>query len=381
MTKNIDINGHCDQNFLAVKDVFTSNLESGSDVGASFAATINGEYVVDIWGGYSDVAQTTPWEQNTITNVYSTVKVMTTLCALILIDRGQLDIDSPVADYWPEFAQAGKDKIIVRWLLSHSAGLPGFNAPLSLEAMYDWNGIIQILERQEPWWEPGTRSSYHMVTFGYLVGELVRRISGKSIGTFFRDEVAIPLRADFHIGLAQEHDARVAELIPPPQMPPPPIESDSIIGKILFNTPIIPAYSDRTWRAAEIPSSNGHGNARSAVRVGSLLACGGELDGMRILSRDTINCAIEEQFNDIDPVMGAPIRWGLGFGLANEKLPYLNPRAFYWAGFGGSWLEMDPDAKMCFSYVMNKLEVHPDGDNNRMIALRNALFSAIQKMT
>lgn len=378
MTETVDVQGHCDRRFGEVKDAFAKNLESGLEVGASFAVTIDGEYVVDIWGGYSDAAHTLPWERNTITNAYSTTKVMTALCALILIDRGQLDIESPVADYWPEFAQAGKDKIIVRWLLSHSAGLSGFDEPLSLEAMYDWQRIIQLLERQEPWWEPGTRSGYHMITFGYLVGELVRRISGRSLGTFFRDEVAIPLGVDFHIGLAEEHDARVAELIPPAPMEAPPIESGSIAARTLYNSPIIPAYSDRAWRGAEIPSSNGHGNARSAARVGSVLACGGELSGLRLLSRATIDRAIEEQFNGIDLVMGVPIRWGLGFGLANEQLPYLNPRAFYWGGFGGSWLEMDPDARMCFSYVMNKLELDPEGDR-RMIALRNALFSAVQK--
>ncbi len=374
MTSKTDIHGYCDQSFLAVKDVFAENFESGSEAGASFAVTINGEYVVDIWGGYADAALTKPWERDTITNVYSTTKVMTTLCALILIDRGLLDLDARVADYWPEFAQAGKEKILVRWVLSHSAGLPGFNEPLSLETLYDWEKIIQLLERQEPWWEPGTRSVYHIVTFGYLVGELVRRISGKSLGTFFRDEAALPLGADFHIGLAQEHDARVAEMIPLPPMEPPPIEPGSMIAKIFFNTPIIPAFSDRAWRAAEIPASNGHGNARSAARVGSLLACGGELDGLRLLSQATIDRAIEEQFNEVDPAIGLLIRWGLGFGLvADKRLSCLNSRAFYWGGLGVSWLEMDPDAEMCFSYVMNKLEVLPE--DKRMLALRNALFS------
>ncbi len=375
--KSVEIHGYCNPRFLAVKDAFAKNFEDGLEVGASFAVTLNGEYVVDIWGGCSDPAETMPWGRDTITNVYSTVKVMTTLCALILIDRGQLGIDSPVADYWPEFAQAGKDKITVRQLLSHSAGLSGFDEPLSLETMYDWKKVTRLLEFQNPWWEPGTQSGYHMITFGYLVGELVRRISGKSIGTFFRDEVATPLGADFHIGLAQEHDVRVAELISPPPMESPPIEPGSIMGRTLFNSPIIPAYSDRSWRAAEIPSSNGHGNARSAAKVGSLLACGGDLNGVRLLSQATIDQAIEEQFNGIDLVLGVPVRWGLGFGLANEKLAYLNPRAFYWGGFGGSWLEVDPDSRMCFSYVMNKLEVDIDGDK-RMISLRNALLSTMQ---
>jgi|GEM_PF-5739636 len=156
----------------------------------------------------------------------------------------------------------------------------------------------------------------------------------------------------------------------------PPVDPGSIPGRTLFNPPIMPGYSDRAWRAAEIPSSNGHGNARSAARIGSVLACGGKLNGLRLLSSATINRAIEEQFAGIDLVMGAPIRWGLGFGLANEKLPSQNPRNFYWGGYGGSWLEMDPDARMCFSYVMNKLELDPNGDK-RMISLRNALFSAL----
>ncbi|MDD5643097.1 MAG: serine hydrolase, partial [Syntrophales bacterium] len=378
MEKKCDIQGYCDKRFEAVKNVFTGNFESGLEVGASFAATINGEYVVDLWGGYANAAQTIPWKQNTITNVYSTTKVMTTLCALILIDRGQLDLDAPVADYWPEFAGAGKGKIIVRWLLSHSAGLSGFNDPIPLEALYDWNQITRILAQQEPWWEPGTLSGYHMVTFGYLVGELIRRISGKTLGSFFRDEVAIPFEVDFHIGLPPEHDARVAELIPPPPVKLPPLEPRSIAAR-MFNVPIIPGYSDRAWRAAEIPSSNGHGNARSAARVGSILACGGELDGLRLLSRETIHRAIEEQYHGIDLVLGVPVRWGLGLGLVNEKLPSLSQRAFYWGGFGGSWLEMDPDAGLCFSYVMNKLEldIGLEGDK-RLMGLRNALLSAMK---
>jgi CubicO group peptidase (beta-lactamase class C family) len=338
---------------------------------------LDGEYVVDLWAGYSDAARTIPWQEDTITLVYSTTKVMTALCALILVDRGQLDLDSPVSHYWPEFARGGKERVQVRWLLSHSAGLSGFDEPLPVEALYDWNRITDILARQEPWWEPGTRSGYHMITFGYLVGELVRRASGKSLGTFFRNEVALPLGADFHIGLAQEHDPRVADLIPPPTMKAVSVTPESIAGRTLFNPPIIPAYSDRAWRVSEIPSSNGHGNARSAARIGSLLACGGELAGRRLLSQATIARAIEEQYDDTDLVLGVPLRWGLGFALANGRLPFLNPRTFYWGGFGGSWLEMDPDARMCFSYVMNRLVVDPGGDP-RVARLRNALFSCMQ---
>ncbi len=307
---------------------------------------------------------------------------MTTLCALILIDRGELDMDSPVARYWPEFAQAGKSEILVRWLLSHSAGLPGFDQIIPMEALYDWNRTVHVLERQEPWWEPGTQSGYHVVTFGYLVGELVRRISGKSLGAFFHDEVAVPLGADFHIGLSREHDARVAELIAPQPIKPLPLEPGSVAARTWLNTPIIPGYSDRAWRGAEIPSSNGHGNARSAARVGSLLACGGWLDSLSILSKATIDRAIEEQFNGMDLVLGVlgfPVRWGLGFGLASEALPFLSPRSFFWGGFGGSWLEMDPEIRVCISYVMNRLEADPGG-GPRMIGLRSALFDVVKQL-
>ena len=179
-----DIHGYCDPRFSAVKDAFARNFESGLEGGSSFAVTMDGEVVVDLWSGYSDAARTIPWQEDTITLVNSTTKVMTALCALILVDRGQLDLDSPVSDYRPEFARGGKEKVLVRWLLSHSAGLSGFDEPLPVETLYDWNRITDILARQEPWWEPGTRSGYHMITFGYLVGELVRRASGKSLGVF-----------------------------------------------------------------------------------------------------------------------------------------------------------------------------------------------------
>jgi len=379
MKRSYEIHGYCDPGFIAVKDAFIKNFEDQLETGASFAATVNGKYVVDLWGGFSDAAETIAWEKDTITCVYSTTKVMTALCALILVDRGLLDINRPVADYWPEFAKSGKDKIKVRWLLSHSSGLSGFDKPLSLETMYDWGKSINMLENQAPWWEPGTASGYHMFTFGYLVGELIRRVSGKSPGIFFRDEVAIPLNADFHIGLAKENDVRVAELIPPAPVTPPPLDPDSIMMKTFFNSPLPMGYSCREWRGAEIPSTNGHGNARSAARVGSLLACSGELDGLRLLSKSTVDLALEEQFNGIDLVMGIPMRWGLGFGLAGELLNYSGSRSFYWSGLGGSWLEMDPDNRMCFSYVMNKLVLDPEGDQ-RILSLRDALFKVMKHL-
>jgi CubicO group peptidase (beta-lactamase class C family) len=297
----VEIQGYCDEKFAAVKDAFRTNFEDDLELGASFAATIDGKFVVDIWGGYADAAMTRSWEKDTIVNVYSTTKVMTSICAHILIDRGQLDPNAPVAEYWPEFAQAGKEAIPVRYVLSHQSGVAGWDEPMTMEEFYDWDHAISMLETQKPWWEPGKHCGYHAITFGHLIGELVRRITGKSLGTFFREEVAGPLNADFHIGFGPEHDHRVAEMIPPPILEPgdpgyvemPP---DSMLVKTLTNPPVTyDCLKERSWRDAEIPAANGHGNARAIARAGAVMACGGELDGVRLMGFETVEKAIEEQ--------------------------------------------------------------------------------------
>ena len=383
MTNTVKIHGHCDQHLSGVKKVFAKNFESGEEVGASFAATIDGKFVVDIWGGYADAAQTRPWERDTIVNVYSTTKAMTALCALMLVDRGLLDVDAPVARYWPEFAQAGKENLPVRYLLSHQSGLAGFDEPLTVEALYDWDRVVSVLEVQKPWWEPGKHSGYHAITFGYLIGEVVRRITGKTLGSFFREEVAVPLKADFHIGLSAEHDSRVGELIPPP-IPKPGnpdyvnIPPDSIAARVLLNPMMSVEYTrDRAWRAAEIPASNGHGNARSVARVAAALACGGELDGLRLLTLPTIEKTIEEQCYGPDLVLAMPIRFGLGYGLASKEFPTdPDTRTFYWGGWGGSVVMVDLNARLSFAYVMNKMRNSLSGDP-RSATLGAALYGSL----
>src|SRR5262245_48693622 len=224
----MDIHGILDPKFAPVREAFLDNFAQGSEVGASVAVTVDGRPVVDLWAGDA-VQGGAAWQRDTIVNVYSTTKTMASLCVLMLADRGALDLDAPVARYWPEFAQNGKDGVLVRHVMSHSAGLPGFEPPLaSVEALYDWDGVCRNLAAQKPWWTPGEGSGYHAITQGYLQGELVRRITGRSIGTFFRDEVARPLGADFHIGLPAEHDARVGELVPPPAGLTAPGEPDGI---------------------------------------------------------------------------------------------------------------------------------------------------------
>ena len=360
MVDNIRIHGFCEDQFEPVKKAFAENFKSGLDIGASLAVTIKGKYVIDIWAGFADEAQIKPWEKDTIVNVYSTTKVMTALCVLMLVDRGLLDLDAHVAQYWPEFAQAGKEELPVRYLLSHTAGLPGFDKRIQVETLYDWDTITNMLAAQKPWWKPGTKSGYHAITFGYLLGELIRRITGKTLGTFFREEVAEPLKIDFHIGLSENYDSRVGELIPPPPVDSQDdgnVDPNSIPIKVWSN-PVLTARETltREWRAAEIPASNGHGNARSVARVGAILACGGKLDDVKILSHKTIEKAIEEQIYGTDIVLLTPKRFGLGFGLVCKEDPISpNLRSFYWSGWGGSLLTMDLDDKLSWGYVMNKM--------------------------
>ena len=268
------IHGTCHDRFAAVRLGMAASLAAGTDVGLSFCATIDGETVVDLWGGYADDAKTRPWEDDTIVNVYSTTKTMTALTALLLADRGELDFDAPVARYWPEFAANGKDAVTVAQLMSHTAGLSGWEAPMTTEDFYDWDKATSLLAAQAPWWQPGSAPGYHAITQGYLVGEVVRRITGKSLGTVFREEIAEPLGADFHIGLPASEDHRVADLIPPPETPR---DFTSDIQRKTFANPGIDVLGNPDPRLARRRNSGGgrHGNARSVAEIHALLANGG----------------------------------------------------------------------------------------------------------
>ena len=377
------VDGACDARFAAVRDTFAANFDTGREVGASFAATVDGRTVVDLWGGHADAARTRPWQRDTIVNVFSTTKAMTAICAHMLVDRGLLDLDAPVATYWPEFATAGKETIPVRMLLSHTAGLAAIREPISLDTLYDWDRYVAAIAAQTPWWKPGSANGYHAVTFGHLIGEVIRRIAGKSVGQFLRDEVTGPLGADFHIGLPESEDGRCGEMVGPTaaesaaagQGAPAP---DSLLAKVLGNPTLRPAQANTSaWRRAEIPAANGHGNARSVARVLSALACGGTIDGVRLLGAETIARAIEPQAYDRDLVLGFPIQWGLGFMLASNELPLSpNPRAFGHGGWGGSLGFVDLDARVSWAYVMNKMSPGTAGDT-RGFALMAALYGAL----
>src|SRR5258706_12934740 len=294
--------GFCAPEFEPVREAFLANFADGDEVGASVAVTQNGAQVVDLWAGDA-VKGGAPWRRDTIVNVYSTTKTMASTCLLMLADRRAIDFDAQVARYWHEFARNGKEGVLVRHVMSHSAGLSGFDPPLeSVEELYDWDGIVRRLAAQKPWWTPGDGSGYHALTQGYLQGEIVRRVTGKSIGAFFRDEIAGPLGADFHIGLAPEHDARVEELVPPPVGPAAAPSDPASIAVRTMKSASIDGSEPRTpaWRRAEIPAGGGIGDARPAGPAPSALACGGPVDGVRLLSEAGVRPALEEQTNGTD---------------------------------------------------------------------------------
>ena len=360
----MDIHGTCKPQFEAVKAAFEANFEQRGDVGASVAVSLEGETVVDLWAGHRDRACTLPWQRDTLVNVYSTTKTMAALTALLLADRGELDLYAPVKRYWPEFAQNGKDKVEVRHFLSHSAGLSGMDEPMSDQDVYDWDKMVTALARQAPWWEPGTASGYHALTQGHLIGEVVRRVTGQSLGQFFRRELAEPLGADFHIGTGPEHDHRIGELIPPETAPAGEAKADSIAARTFAN-PFISARAaaTRAWRAAEIPAANGHGNARSVMRVQTLAANLGVAAGKRLMSEAGCRAIFDEQTFGKDLVLGVPIKFGMGYGITTEALPMgPNPNIAYWGGWGGSTAVIDQDARLCVSYVMNRMEGNLMGD-------------------
>lgn len=384
----IPIEGVCDRNFGRVKEAFADNFEMTNEVGASVAIYVDGKLVVDLWGGYADKARTRPWTRDTLVNVYSTTKGLAAMCAHRLVDQGKLDLEAPVAKYWPEFAQAGKEKLPVKYLLSHRAGLPAIRKTLPPEALYDWKTMTDAIAAQEPWWVPGTRHGYHAITYGWLVGEVVRRASGKTLGTYFRDEIVSPLGIDAHIGLDANDDARTSNIIPSP--PPKPGEvnplaalmadPESITFKAIMNPGAVLApevVNSRAWRAMELPSANGLATARSIAKAYAALARGGEIDGYRVLTPASIERCYTEQSFGMDEVLKQSTRVGLGFMLSQPGVEMgPNPHTFGHLGAGGSIGFADPTAKVGFAYTMNQMGVDPLLDP-RAARLFDALYRSL----
>jgi CubicO group peptidase (beta-lactamase class C family) len=373
----ITADGFTSEKFASLRPTFEGNFAADTDVGASVSVRVADETVVDLWGGSADAAGTRPWVKDTIVNVYSTTKTMTALTALLLADRGLIDFDAPVAKYWPEFAAGGKARVTVGQIMSHSSGLSGWREPVTKQDLYDWERAVELLAAQEPFWAPGTSSGYHAVTMGFLVGEVVRRVTGKSMGTIFREEIAQPLGADFHIGLPTSEDSRVAELIPPP--PGQGLDANlDALNEIQRNWIINPLFAvedskTRGWRGAEMGASNGQGNARSIALVHTILANGGVAHGKRFMSEAGCRKALELQMEGTDLILGTPLRIGLGFGLSSDLMPFLNKSTMFWGGYGGSIAIIDMENRMSFGYAMNKMAGTTTGDMRALGLFMGAL--------
>ena len=355
---SIELQGECDPRFDAVRDAFLANWTDHDEVGASLCVIVGGETVVDLWGGHVDGERSRAWESDTIANVYSSTKGIAAAAAAMLVDRGELDVERPVVDYWPEFGQSGKSEIPVRDLLTHEAGLAGVDEELPDGAVLDWDHMVGALERQTPMWTPGEHMGYHAITYGWLVGEVIRRIDGRTCGEFVRDEIAAPLGVDFYIGLPESEDSRTADLLPAPGAGPIGVSTqDSIAARALgLAAPrLAGTVNSREWRAAELPAANGHGNGRSMATIYSVLSqAGGNL-----LSKEAIEaCGPTEHAAREDMVLGFLVRRSLGFILSTAGGRYEwgpNPRTFGHSGAGGSLGFADPDAEIGFGYVMNQM--------------------------
>jgi CubicO group peptidase (beta-lactamase class C family) len=351
-----EIHGTCADRFAPVREAFAHNLATCQDIGASVAVFIDGEPVVDLWGGHFDATFTRPFERHSIAQGFSSTKTVAALCALLLADLGEIDLDAPVARYWPEFAAEGKGGILVRQILGHTAALCGWDVPMTHRDLYDWEKSTALLARQAPMWKPGTTSGYHGYTQGHLIGEVVRRVTGKTIGRFLAEEIAGPLGVadDYYIGVPEEADSRVSPLVQGAALDQP--NGNRFHDLALYNPRVTPHITWAVeWRRAELPAMNGHGNARGIATLQSVLASGGA-NGVRLMSDAGRARVLEQQSDGADLVIGVPCRWGMGFALDMLLFPGVprGARAAFWAGNGGSLSFVDLDARMAIGFVPNR---------------------------
>jgi CubicO group peptidase (beta-lactamase class C family) len=381
-----DVHGEVAPRFAAVRTAFADNFVRHGDVGAACAVYHRGRLVVDLWGGLADRDAGRPWQRDTTALVFSTTKGMAATCVNRLVERGLVDVDAPIARYWPEFAAAGKAAIPVRWALCHKAGLASVEGTLTLQEVFAWDPVVAAIAAQAPNWEPGTQHGYHARSYGWITGELVRRVTGKTLGRFFADEIAAPLGLEFWIGLPEAEEVRVATIIPTPPPDDPAVRAalerfmgpETLLGRVLSGPCNLFAYDTRwnrrEFHAAEMPSSNGIGTARAVARMYAALA--GEVDGVRLLSPETVALACTPQVDGPDAVIAIPTRFGLGFMLPPALSLAAAPTAFGHPGAGGSLGFADPEAELGFGYVMNQMQLGTTGDP-RSRALVEAVYAAL----
>ncbi len=377
----VDVQGFAEAGFEPVADAFRANFVEHGDIGAAVCVYHRGVPVVDLWGGLADREAARPWEQDTLQLVFSTTKAMAATCVHLLVERGVLDLDAPVATYWPEFAANGKAGIPLRWVLSHEAGLAAVTGEVSMDDVLGWHGVVEAIAAQAPVWEPGTAHGYHARSYGWILGEVVRRATGRSLGRFFAEEVAGPFGLDFFIGLPAAELPRVAHLYPPVLEPEAQelmdafMGPDTLLGQVLSGPSDLFGYDDMWNRpdvlAAEMPSSNGIGSARAVARMYAALI--GEVGGQRILSPSTVANATEVRVSGPDHVIGMPMSFGLGYMTPPPLAP---PGSFGHAGAGGSLGIADPAGEWSLGYVMNQMQLGLSGDE-RGTSLVDAVVAAV----
>ncbi|MBP1685239.1 MAG: class beta-lactamase-related serine hydrolase [Deltaproteobacteria bacterium] len=387
----MQLSGVVDPRFQRVREAFTENFASRGELGAAVAVIVDGRTVVDLWGGVVDRGTRQPWTSATLALIFSCTKAATALCAHILAARRRLDLDAPVAAYWPEFAAAGKERLPVRMLLNHQAGLPAVDEVLPADALFDWTRVTAALAAQAPHWHPGSAHGYHAMTFGWLVGEVVRRVSGQSVGAFFREHVAGPLGLDFWIGLPAAFEPRVATLRMPPLQPKPsPLllamrDRTSLVAKAFLNPPGLTTpgrMNSRAVHAAELPAANGMATARGLAGLYAPLACGGRWKGVELVDTEALRAMSTVESDGPDSILLLPTRFSAGFMKTIDNRPAdsvimgPNPAAFGHGGAGGSIGMADPVARVAIGYVMNQLGpgvfVNPRGQ-----ALIDAVYESL----
>ena len=371
MAAPVELHGVCHERFLPIREALVSNFENGREIGASVAVIWRGELVVDLWGGSADRARTRPWERDTIVQVFSISKIMLALCMMMLVDRDQLDLDAPVARYWPEFGQGNKDRVTVHQALTHQAGVPGFRPPVTFEDLHDWEAITAQIAAMPHWFGGETTLCYHPVTSGFILGEILRRIDGRDIATFAREEVTSRIGADFQLGPINPADVvRVAEpnfLPPGPDHEYPGPFTDSILGSVGLGDWMSPGRL-----SALIPASNCYANGRSIARVCSVFAGEGAVNGLRLLAPEMALEAGREQVAGDDQFLG-PIRYGMGLGIDNPGMRTPTLTCFHWGGYGGSWGMMDPATQVAFGYAQNVLDFGGGTITPRLAGFHQAL--------
>lgn len=354
------VHGRCDPRFSRILDAFAENFAVEEENGAAAAVYHDGRLVADCWGGWKDAARQVPWAEDTIVNTMSVTKTLAASCVHILIDRGLVSLDAPVATYWPEFAAAGKETLPVRYLLDHRAGLPYLENPPPGLTVFDWEGMVKAFAAQRPVWEPGKQAGYHVLSQGHLLGEVVRRVDGRSIGAFFRDEVATPLGLDFFIGVPEKELDRCAEYVVQRKgtiLDRDALDPTSILARSWEQVPKDTDFNGRAWRMCEFPSGNGHGSARAVARFFACLARGGEIDGVRILSGSAVDAMLTEQHNMTEVVMQRSYHQALGALLNSPPIVWMGPNvaAFGHHGVGGSIGMGDRENGIAIAYLPSRM--------------------------